>query len=188
MARNISTKPLTGLLGDVRRSNNFIITVADVFDGTNLELVIDSAFLPSVSLNVISLTHGNDSKKFAGVATWNGGQLKILDTLNRTELDAVLAWFKKSYDWTNGAVGLASEYKKSGYITEYAADGRYIRKWEVEGAWISDFDLGQLDATSAELKKYSLTIQIDPSRSLAPIYEDEEDSSFSNNGVNELNQ
>lgn len=158
------------LLGDVRRNNNFIVTINEVSDGTDLELVITQAFLPSVSLNVLDLRHGNDSKKFAGVATWNGGQINIWDTLSKEELDAVLTWFKKTYNWTNGAVGVAKDYKKSGFITEYAADGKYIRQWKVEGMWISNIDLGALDASSGEMKQVSLTVEIDPSRNFAPEY------------------
>jgi hypothetical protein len=158
------------LLGDVRRNNNFIVTINGVSDDNDLELVIQKAFLPSVSLNVLDLRHGNDSKKFAGVATWNGGQMSIIDTLSKDELNAVLAWFKSTYDWTNAAVGVAKDYKKTGFITEYAADGKFTRQWKVEGMWISNIDLGALDASSGELKEVALTIEIDPSRNFAPEY------------------
>lgn len=158
------------LLGDVRRNNNFIVTINGVSDGTDLELVIKQAFLPSVSLNVLDLRHGNDAKKFAGVATWNGGQINIIDTLSRSELDAILAWFKITYDWTNGAIGVAKDYKKDGVITEYAADGKFTRQWKVEGMWISNIDLGALDSSSGDMKQVSITIEIDPSRNFAPNY------------------
>lgn len=174
----ISTKPLTGQLGEVRRSNNFIVTITDVttsigVNGSpaeNLELIIQKAFLPSVSLNVLELRHGNDAKKFAGVATWAGGQITVLDVLSQNELNAVLTWFKLTYNWEDGSIGYAGDYKKSGYITEYAADGRFIRKWKVEGMWISKLELGDLDAASGELKQITMTIEIDPSREFAPEY------------------
>lgn len=192
-------RPLTNLLGDVRRTNNFIVTISDVTavispDGTqtdigtsSLELVIQQAFLPSVSLNVLELRHGNDAKKFAGVATWNGGQITIIDVLNKDELQAVLAWFKKTYNWKTGEIGLASEYKKAGYITEYASDGRYERRWEVEGMWISSLNVGDLDATSGEMKKVTMTIEIDPSTKFAPTYSDSENETY-NVDKNPLNQ
>lgn len=165
-----STKQLTGRLGDVRRTNNFIVTIKDVTDNSDLELIIQRAFLPKVSLNVLEMRHGNDAKKFAGVATWEGGQITILDTLKRDELDALLEWFKATYNWATGQVGYAGDYKKEGYISEYAADGKFMRKWAVEGMWISDLDPGELDASQGEMKQISFTIQIDPSRSFAPEY------------------
>ena len=175
MGKIISTKNLTNLLGDVRRTNNFILSIGGVMTADNsLELIVQKAFLPKVSLNVLELRHGNDAKKFAGVASWEGGQVTIIDTLNQDELSALLAWFKITYDWEEGNIGYAegsSGYKKKGFITEYGSNGAFIRKWLVEGMWISDLDPGELDATQGELKQISFTIQIDPSRSFAPTYE-----------------
>jgi hypothetical protein len=168
----ISALYLTDLLGEVRRDNNFIVTIEGVSTSApKLELIVQQAFLPKVSLNVLNLQHGNDSKKFAGVATWEGGQLNIIDVLSQNELTALLAWFKQTYNWKKGTIGTAEKYKKKGYITEYASDGKYIRRWELEGMWISDFDFGQLDAQAGELKQIAATIQIDPSRSFAPTYD-----------------
>lgn len=172
---NIRVKPLSGLLGDVRRTNNFIVTIegvttADNEEDNNLELIIKQAFIPSVSLNVLELRHGNDAKKFAGVATWTGGQLTVIDVLSPKELQAVLAWFKQTYDWKTGNIGVANDYKKTGYITEYASNGKFVRTWEIEGMWISELNMGELDASSGEMKQVTMTIQIDPSQAFAPTY------------------
>jgi len=186
-SRIYSTKPLTGLLGGVRRTNNFIVSI-DGLNGSDvsLELIIQKAFLPTVSLNVLELKHGNDALKFAGVATWAGGQITVLDVLSRNELDAVLTWFKSTYNWTDGTIGLASEYKKHGYIKEFAADGRYLRQWEIEGMWISSLDLGQLDSASGENKELAFTIEIDPLRKFAPTYGDT-DGAYGDGVSNDLN-
>lgn len=176
-----STKQLTGRLGDVRRTNNFIVTIQDVTDNSDLELIIQRAFLPKVSLNVLELRHGNDAKKFAGVASWEGGQITILDTLKRDELDTVLEWFKSTYDWVTGDVGYAGDYKKTGYISEYAADGKFMRRWPVEGMWISELDPGELDASQGEMKQITFTIQIDPSRAFAPEYGNDYDQTPNHN-------
>jgi len=179
--KNLSTKGLTGLLGDIRKNNNFIVHINDItIDGNNLDLVIQQAFLPQVSLNVLEFRHGNDAKKLAGVATWQGGQITILDTLSRAELDVLLDWFYATYNPETGAIGLASEYKKNGYITEFASDGRYQRRWDVKGLWISEFNPGALDAASGDMKQIQLTIQIDPGN-FKPTYFEEEDSSWSDN-------
>jgi hypothetical protein len=171
--RNLSTKSLTKLLGDIRKDNNFIVHIEDItVDGNSLDLVIQQAFLPSVSLNVLEFRHGNDSKKLAGVASFTGGTLTILDTLSRAELDVLTEWFYQTYNSETGAIGLASEYKKTGYITEFAADGRFQRRWQVEGLFISEFNFGTLDAASGEMKQISVTLQIDPSP-LRPSYIEE---------------
>ena len=179
--KNLSTRGLTGLLGDIRKNNNFVVHIEDVTnDGNSLELVIRQAFLPQVSLNPIELRRGNDAKMFAGVATWQGGQITIFDTLSRRELDDVLEWFRQTYDAETGQIGIASEYKKQGYITEFAADGRYRRRWKVNGLWISDINLGDLDASSGEMKQITFTLSIDPSP-MRPEYSDDNDADYSDN-------
>lgn len=180
MAKNkdkyYNTRGLKGLLGEVRRPNNFKIVINGIRadeDDVNLELIMQRAFLPKVTLNPIELRHGNEALKFAGAASWEGGQITILDTLSKKELNILLDWFNDTYDTETGTLGLAEEYKKTATIYEYAADGRYVRSWPIEGAWISSVDLGTLDATSDALKEISFVIQIDPSP-LRPKYEDED--------------
>jgi len=180
--RNLSTKGLTGLLGDMRKNNNFIVSIEGITDatedgGNNLDLIIQQAFLPSISLNVLEFRHGNDAKKLAGVASFTGGQLTILDTLSRKELDILMTWFYQTYNPETGALGLASEYKKKGKIIEFASDGRYTRSWEVEGLFISEFNPGTLDASNGEAKQISVQIQIDPG-SMKPTYNDNADTNY----------
>lgn len=175
----LSTRGLTGKLGDNRKQNNFVLHIEDITnEGNSLDLIIQQAFLPQVSLEALNLRHGNDSIKLAGVATWQGGQITIMDTLSRVELDTLLDWFNSTYDTETGALGLASEYKKDGYVIEYAGDRRYQRKWPIKGMWISSPNLGTLNAASGEMKELTFTIEIDPSP-LKPEYYDPTDSSWS---------
>jgi len=147
---------------EIRRENNFILTIEGL-GKNNIDLFVMKAFLPKVSINVIDLRRGNDSLKFAGAATWQGGTLEILDTTDNETFQAIYNWFKQVYDSKKGGViGKASEYKKTGYITEYIADGQEGRRWNLSGLWISDFDFGTLNAESADFKRVSLKIEIDP--------------------------
>lgn len=160
-----------GLLGDVRRTNNFRLLIEGVTGEDNyLDLIIQRAFLPKVNLQVLELRHGNDAKKLAGVASWQGGQVTIMDVLSPKELNTLLKWFKQTYDSKTGAIGIAGEYKRKGYISEYAADGRLERRWPVEGLWISDLDPGVLDATNNSPKEITFTLQIDPPSQMEPEY------------------
>lgn len=184
---SVSTIGLTGMLGDIRRQNNFILTIEGVTNAegkvNNIDLVVQQAFLPKVSLNVIELRHGNETLKLAGAANWEGGTVTILDVLSKHELEAINDWFDQTYNYETGTVGFADDikdaggntvkgYKKSGYITEYASDGKFSREWELHGMWISNLDPGALNAATAEGKEISFQIQIDPSPT-RPIYGDE---------------
>lgn len=171
-----STRGLVGKLGDVRRTNNWVLNIDNVTgDGNNLELIIQRAFLPKVSLQPIELRRGNDVLKFAGQATWEGGQLVVVDVLSRKELDVLLDWFNNTYNTETGEIGFAEDigdykgYKRAGTLYEYAADGKFERSWPLNGLWISSPDLGNLDMTQGALKELTFTIQIDPSP-LVPNY------------------
>lgn len=171
--KRISTIGLTGLLGDVRRQNNFVLTIEEITENTNLDLIVQQAFLPKVSIAPIELRHGNEAIKLAGAVSWEGGTITILDVISNKELEAINNWFDLIYNYKTGQIGFADKYKKTGYITEYAADGQYKRKWELNGMWIGELDPGQLNATSAEGKEISFTIHIDPSPTRPVEYGDE---------------
>lgn len=196
MSNMINTRALKGKLGDIRRSNNFRLLIKDITDapGADIDLIVQRAFLPRVSLDVLDLRHGNDSVKLAGVATWSSGEVTVLDVLSTAELDVITGWFSKTYKHdkeVGGIIGMASEYKKQGTIYEYASDGTVERAWDVEGLWISELNLGDLDATRGDLKEISMTIQIDPSP-LKPRYErddlqsEESDDVISNPGFEDI--
>lgn len=167
-----NTRKLTGLLGDVRRTNNFVVTIEGVTDeGNNLDLIIQQAFLPKVSITPIELRHGNEAIKLAGAVNWEGGTLTILDVLSKDELDAIEKWHNSTYNFETGQVGFANDipgteikgYKRTGYITEYAGDGKFARKWQLNGIWINNIDPGVLNAAQNEGKEIGFTLQIDPS-------------------------
>lgn len=183
----LSTRALTGNLGDVRRTNNFVLTIDGVMDGNNLDLIVQQAFLPQVSLQVLEFRHGNDAKKLAGVASWSGGTLTIMDVLSRHELDAILDWFDSIYKvpgtnvedrgamigyaetFINDAGEKVVGYKKTGTLKEFSGSGEFIREWPLEGMWISSLNFGDLDASRGDLKEISATVEIDPSP-LRPKY------------------
>ena len=171
MSNKLNTKGYTGnLLGDIRRTNNFTLTIQGVSaEDNNLELVVDRAFIPSLEIGVITLTHGNDSKTFAGQATWQGGEVTINDTLNKAELDALIEWQKEVYDPETGAVGHAHVYKKLATLTEFSGNAQYVREWTFP-VWISGLRFGDLDASNANLKQVSATLQVDPPEKLGPTY------------------
>lgn len=173
MANGIATtKSFTNLLGDIRKTNNFVISIEDVTDtGNALTAVVTQAFIPALEIGVITLTHGNDSKTYAGQATWTGGNIVIQDVLNQAELDALIAWQEQVYDPATGAIGVAQDYKKQATLTEYAGNMKFIRRWEFP-VWISGLTFGELDAANANHKQVTATLQVDPPSTLRPVYEE----------------
>lgn len=171
---NMSVRGLTKRHGDIRRTNNFILTIEGVTNDNNLSLVVQQAFIPRYNLQVLEFRRGVDSKKLPGAATWTGGTITILDTLSKDELEALHDWAEETYDPKTGKIGIAEKFKKTGTLTEYASDGTLSRSWTLEGMWISEFDYGQLDASTSELKRVSFTIQIDPptTSGIRPTYKD----------------
>ena len=185
----LSTRGYTKLRGDIRRTNNYIVTIEGLTDrngeALDISTVTTNFTIPSVEVGVITLTHGNDSKTFAGQATWSAGQMVINDTLNRDEADALVDWFKRVYKINpngDGVIGFANDvtdangevikgYKVNVRVEEYAGDLKF-RRVQNYPMWPSALNWGDLDASNAALKQVSLTLQVDPPAQIEPDYED----------------
>lgn len=189
----LSTRGYTKLRGDIRRTNNYIVTIGGLTnnkgEAIDISTVTTNFTIPSVEVGVITLTHGNDSKTFAGQATWSAGQMVINDTLNRDEADALVNWFKRVYKFNSkgdGVIGFANDvterdengnevvikgYKVNVRVEEYAGDLKF-RRVQTYPMWPSALNWGELDASNAALKQVSLTLQVDPPETIEPTYED----------------
>jgi hypothetical protein len=138
-------------LYEIQRTNNFEFIVTDI-DGitkagmlggeTNgtianaqevLRLSVLSSSVPHFDQNPIEVKRGNSSMKFAGVPTFQSGQIKVVDYIGAETKEALMAWQNLSYNVLTEKVGLASDYKKDCYLVEYTPDYQKVRQWKMHG-------------------------------------------------------
>lgn len=166
-----------------QRANNYEFVVTDI-DGivrpgaatgdTNavfrnaqevLRVSVSSAFVPHFSQNPIEIKRGNSTIKFAGVPTFDSGDIEFHDFIGANTKEILMAWQNLSYNVYTEKVGSldvpAQNYKKDAFLIEYTPDYRKVRQWRLYGCWISDLSEDGYDNYSGDAKKVKCTIQYD---------------------------
>lgn len=166
-------------LYEIQRTNNFEFIITDI-DGikkagmiggeTNgtidnaqeiVRMAVSSASVPFFSQNAIEVKRGNSTMKFAGVPTFEAGNIKINDYIGASAKEVLLAWQALSYNVVTEKVGLASDYKKDCYLVEYTPDYQKVRQWKMHGCWISKLSGGEFSSENNEKMQLDCTIEYD---------------------------
>jgi hypothetical protein len=126
-----------------QRQNNFCVEIPSLSgDKELITLALDTAFAPVVRNEEIALPYGNEVVFAAGRAAPEPGALILRDFIDQDVLALLLNWRRDVYDERTGRIGLAADYKKTGFITMFGPDstqdtpGVYgQRQWELVGLW-----------------------------------------------------
>lgn len=173
MATTPDVNFLSGVLGgsggkanyEPQRQNNALMYIVGVGGQQENVLTLSlSAFpLPKVTQNPIEIGYLNEKRKFAGNPTFDDLSVTFNDYIDVGTADALLLWRHQCYDPNRGTVGLASSYKKSGWVTLFSPDGDpgYNREYTLIGIWPSMFDPGEIDHQGEDVVRITCTFTID---------------------------
>lgn len=166
-------------LWEIQRSNNFEFMVGDIdniiragTDGTGenatfpnaqeyLRIAVNSASVPHFKQSVIEVKRGNTTIKYAGDMKFDAGKLELNDYIGADIVAILEAWRNLSGNIQTEKVGLASTYKKTCYLLEYTPDGQLVRKWVLEGCWVSDISENDYNHEQNEKRQISVTVEYD---------------------------
>lgn len=170
----------TSNLYEPQRKNNFeiaILGLEDIFAAgqttasnnplvmknveTPLRLMVYEAPIPHFKQDEIEIKRGNSKIYFAGVPTFDGGSIKVYDTIGADTKDILMAWQNLSYNIATDKVGLASDYKKTAYLTEYTTDWQAVRTWKLEGCWLKGLSEDNATWQDGAYKTISADIRYD---------------------------
>lgn len=185
MAEQIGTYHLADnpSLYEVQRNNNFEFIVTDL-DGIQragstgaesnafianaqemLRLSVTKASIPHFSQEPVIIKRGNSTMKYAGVPTFEEGQIEFNDYVGADTKSILMAWQNLSYNVDTEKVGSMSnpktQYKKKCYLVEYTPDYRKVRTWVLYGCWISKLSEGEYSAEDGGKHSITATIQYD---------------------------
>lgn len=144
---------------EVQRVHNFEVVIEGLPETVTLSVI--SFPIPETSNGVISLKHGNADVKVAGAAEFSDGQLVVRDAIVADIERVLYEWRRQVYDPTTDRIGWAAEYKKQGYVHQYAPDGTHVRTWKIIGMWPSAMSASEMNNESSDKKNITLTIQYD---------------------------
>jgi hypothetical protein len=166
-------------LFEIQRSNNFEFIVTDI-DGIQragmiggeaqstfpnaqeiLRLSVSASSVPHFTQDAIVVSRGNSKMKFAGVPTFNEGEIKVVDYIGASAKEVLMAWQNLSYNVLTDKVGLASDYKKDCYLVEYTPDYQKVRQYKMHGCWIGDLTEDSYDHEGNEKRLVTCKIHYD---------------------------
>lgn len=168
-------------LYEIQRQNNYEFVVTDI-DGIVragatggeknaviknaqevLRVSVAKSFVPHFTQEVVSVKRGNSTLKYAGVPTFDEGQLEFHDFIGADVKSILKAWQNLSYNVATEKVGSldVTNYKKTCYLIEYTPDYRKVRTWKLHGCWISKLSEPEYTNDSGEKHMIQCTIQYD---------------------------
>lgn len=126
-----------------------------------LMLSVDSFTAPTLEIAQITTHYGNNSIKWAGKPEFPNGSVTINDYIGIGTEQIMSEWFRAAYNFENECVGLAKDYKKTGYLIEYDPSGGQARVWRLDGCWLATFDLGEWAQEGNNQRKMKGTLVYD---------------------------
>ena len=144
---------------EIQRTNNFEL-VLDEF-GNWFTLSVESCPLPTITNSAIELAYGNSKVKVAGQAEFDQISLVVKDAIELDVEYQLWQWRKQVYDPETDKIGWAADYKKNGYIYQYAPDGTCARGWRMLGIWPENFESGEMNYDGGDKKNITMSLNVD---------------------------
>lgn len=142
-----------------QRTCNFEVQIAGL--GEQITLSVLSAPAINITNEEITISHGNAKVKFPGQATFEGGELVVVDFIGADIEKQVHEWQRAVYDPQTDKIGWAADYKKNGILTEYSPDGSVTREWKIMGIFPTAVNYGEHTYDGSDKKQISLTLSYD---------------------------
>lgn len=138
-----------------------------------LKLSVIKVNVPHFSTTTIETRRGNSVVKYAGVPTFNSGEITVQDYLGLSGKSILMAWQALTYDVINDKGGRAKNYKKNCTLIEYTQDYKKVRSWDLIGCWPSEISEAEFDKSADSERTITATIQFDRA-----IMHDESEETF----------
>lgn len=126
-----------------------------------ISLSVVSAPIPDWSNEAIELKHMNESRFVIGRATFSDGELTFYDFVDREVAKSLYNWYQQGYNPETGQMGLARDYKKTCYLTQYAPNGTMSRKWKLIGCFLKSCKWGEANQEGNEVCKLTMGLKYD---------------------------
>lgn len=148
--------------------NDYIQNASDI-----LRLNVVKCPVPHFSVETLTYRRGNDVVHFAGVPTWDGGQIVVDDIVGLDTKSILTAWLNKTYNPHTRKGGRMVEYKKHATLIEYTQDYVPIRRWQIEGIFITKLSEGDFDKENDGKRQITADFIFD--RAIMELPEEEEE-------------
>lgn len=126
-----------------------------------IRLAVNKATAPHFTQNEITINRGNTKTYFAGAIEYSEEPIDVIDYVGRSGKSVLMAWQRLSGDAKSGAVGNASEYKKTCELIEYTPSYEKVRSWILVGCWVKGLSENDFNHEQNDKKVVTATIRYD---------------------------
>ena len=116
---------------------------------------------PDINFEEITLDYMNTRRYLAGKFDWQTLDVTLLDPIDNSAADAVIAWIRTVGDEYSTAKFPASDYKRQITITLLDGAGLGIETWVLEGVWPQATNFGDLDYSANDPVEITMTLRYD---------------------------
>lgn len=159
MLSNLTADQLNNL--EPQRQNNGRIIINGLDGSDQVTLAASAVPLPKRAIGIIEVFHLNERRKYAGNPTFDDLAITFTDFIDIDLANILNKWWIQVYNSTNGKIGFARSYKKTGFIEMFAPNGTFDRGYDLLGVWPSNYDGGDLDKEGEDKVRITLTLTID---------------------------
>lgn len=128
---------IDGLIKATYKGNTEDATDADKIAKAQeyLKLNVLTSSVPHFSVEAHEYRRGNEVVKFAGVPTFDAGEITVDDIVGLDTKAILLAWQNLVYNVHTRKGGRMKDYKKNCTLVEYTQDYEPIRQWTLYGCF-----------------------------------------------------
>jgi hypothetical protein len=140
-----------------KQANRFIMYI----DGIP-SFMVKMTDRPKLTSGVVTLDHINLQRKVKGKTTWQDLTISLYDPVVPSAAQAAMEWIRLSHEAVTGRDGYADFYKKDITLNALGPVGDKVEEWTIYGAFVTAFDGGSLDySTADQAVNVNLTIAFD---------------------------
>lgn len=140
-----------------KQANRFIMYI----DGIPT-FMIKMTDRPKMQSGTVVLDHINLQRKVKGKTTWQDLNITLYDPVVPSAAQAAMEWIRLSHEAVTGRDGYADFYKKDITLNAVGPVGDKVEEWTIHGAFVTNFDGGTLDySTADQAVNVNLTLAFD---------------------------
>ena len=126
-----------------------------------LTLSVKSVSYPSTNIDKLTISYGNNSVNFAGRPNYGEVEIVVNDFIGIQSERILMGWSGLVYNPKTEVIGWASQYKRDGYLLEFAPDGTCVRRTQLRGCFPGTVAPGNFSNDDNSLREISVTFYCD---------------------------
>lgn len=149
----------SGMLGQAYepiQKNRFRVLIDEV-----PTFMIKAVKLPNITNNKVELHHLNQIRKVKGKTTYGDASFTMYQPIAPNGMQIIMNWLRLHHEAVTGRDGYNDFYKKDIIVQMLGPIGDIVSEWVLKGAFIIDYNAGDLDYEADGQVNAELQLSVD---------------------------